>query len=77
MIFEKILLKLNECDEMSYKIGVCRLKTPLNRETPEMDNPVLNPQEIEENAERLEVMPNKKDEAIKPSTKAGHCPEMD
>lgn len=35
------------------------LKTPLNRETPEMDNPVLNPQEIEENAERLEVMPNK------------------
>jgi hypothetical protein len=37
------------------------------------DNPVLNPQEIEENAERLEVMPNEKDEAIKPSTKAGHC----
>jgi hypothetical protein len=38
-----------------------------------MDNPVLNPQEIEENAERLEVMPNEKDEAIKSSTKAGHC----
>jgi predicted transcriptional regulator len=37
------------------------------------DNPVLNPQEIEENAERLEVMPNEKDEAIKSSTKAGHC----
>lgn len=34
------------------------LKTPLNRETPGMDNPVLNPQETEENAERLEVMPN-------------------
>lgn len=39
------------------------------------DNPVLNPQEIEENAERLEVMPNEKDEAIKSSTKAGHCSE--
>jgi hypothetical protein len=31
-------------------------KTPLNGETPEKDNPVLNPPEIEENAERLEVM---------------------
>ena len=62
---------------MLYKIGVCRLKTPLNRETPEVDNPVLNLQEIEENAERLEVMPNEKNEAIKSSTKAGHCPEMD
>lgn len=31
-----------------YKIGEC--KTPLNGETPEMDNTVLNPQEIEENA---------------------------
>ena len=62
---------------MLYKIGVCYHKTPLNRETPEMDNPVLNPQETVENAERLEVMPNEKDEAIKSSTKAGHCPEMD
>ena len=76
-LFRKILLKYNECPDMLYKIGVCRLKTPLNRETPEMDNPVLNLQEIEENAERLEVMPNEKDEAIKSSTKAGHCPEMD
>ena len=40
-----------------------------------MDNPVLNPQETEENAKRLEVMPNEKDEAIKSSTKAGHCSE--
>ena len=37
------------------------------------DNPVLNPQETEENAERLEVMPNEQDEAISTSTKAGHC----
>ena len=68
----KLLSKINECDSMQYKCGSHR-KTPLNRETPEMDNPVLNPQEIEENAERLEVMPNEKDEAIKSSTKAGHC----
>ena len=74
---QEILLKYNECPNMVYKIGVCRHKTPLNRETPEMDNPVLNLQEIEENAERLEVMPNEKDEAIKSSTKAGHYPEMD
>lgn len=40
-----------------YKLG--EFKTPLNRETPKMDNPVLNPQEIGENAKRLEVMPNK------------------
>ena len=40
-----------------------------------MDNPVLNPQEIEENAERLTVMPNEKDEAINSDTKAGHCLE--
>ena len=35
-------------------------KTPLNREitNSDLDNPVLNLQEIEENAERLEVMPN-------------------
>lgn len=32
-----------------------RYKTPLNEETPEKDNPVLNPLEMEENAERLEV----------------------
>lgn len=55
-----------------YKLHLDPQKTPLNRETPEMDNPVLNPQEIEENAERLEVMPNEQDEAIKSSTKAGH-----
>lgn len=30
-------------------------KTPLNGETPEKDNPVLNPLEIKENAERLEM----------------------
>ena len=41
---------------MSYKYE-SHQKTPLNRET-YVDNPVLNPQEMEENAERLEVMPN-------------------
>lgn len=54
-----ILSRNNECDSMKYKYGDSHHKTPLNRETPGMDNPVLNPQEIEENAERLEVMPNK------------------
>ena len=54
----KILTSVNECKSMNYKCG-SRRKTPLNGETPEMDNPVLNPQEIEENADRLEVMPNK------------------
>lgn len=60
-----------------YKLHLNELpKTPLNRETPnKLDNPVLNLQEIEENAERLEVMPNEKAEAIKSSTKAGHCLE--
>ena len=72
-IFKDILKRNNECLSMSYKYE-SHHKTPLNRET-YVDNPVLNPQEIEENAERLEVMPNEKDEAIKSSTKAGHCPE--
>lgn len=57
-ILEGILSEVNECKTMDYKCG-SRRKTPLNGETPEMDNPVLNPQEIEENADRLEVMPNK------------------
>lgn len=66
----EILQKYNICDSMNYK---CCLKTPLNGEVPDnLGNPVLNPQEIEENAERLEVMPNTKGEAIKSSTKAGH-----
>lgn len=54
----KILTSVNECKSMDYKCG-SRRKTPLNGETPEMGNPVLIPQEIEENADRLEVMPNK------------------
>ena len=33
-----------------YKLGPDALKTPLNGETPIMDNPVLNSQEIEKNA---------------------------
>lgn len=70
-----ILYKYNECDSMFYKFDASRLKTPLNRENPKMGNPVLNPQETEENAERLTVMPNEKDEAIKSDTKAGHCSE--
>lgn len=31
----------NECESMKYKYDGCR-KTPLNRETPIQDNPVLN-----------------------------------
>lgn len=54
----EILTSVNECKSMDYKCG-SRRKTPLNGETPEKDNPVLNPQETEENAYRLEVMPNK------------------
>ena len=57
-IFIDILEKHNECESMKYKFNACHRKTPLNGETPEKDNPVLNPLEIEENAERLEVMPN-------------------
>lgn len=76
-LFQTILLKYNECDSMSYKLGLSsRRKTPLNRESPIKDNPVLNPQEIGENAKRLTVMPNEKDEAIKSDTKAGHYSEM-
>lgn len=38
----KILTSVNECKSMDYKCGSHR-KTPLNGETPEVDNPVLNP----------------------------------
>lgn len=54
----KLLTSINECKSMDYKCG-SRRKTPLNGEVPETDNPVLNPLETEENAYRLEVMPNK------------------
>ena len=75
-IIHRILKEINKCDSMRYKYGECRHKTPLNSKIPvNKDNPVLNLQEIEENAKRLEVMPNEKDEAIKSSTKAGHCSE--
>lgn len=57
-----------------YKLEWCSLNSVKQGKAIEAV-PVLNPQEIEENAERLEVMPNEKDEAIKSSTKAGHCPE--
>lgn len=42
--------------DCKYKLIKSSCKTPLNGETPEKDNPVLNPPEMEENAERLEVM---------------------
>lgn len=48
--FTDILNKYNHCKTMNYKILSSRHKTPLNGETPEMDNPVLNLQETEENA---------------------------
>ena len=48
--FTDILNKYNCCETMKYKILSGRHKTPLNGETPEMDNPVLNLQKTEENA---------------------------
>lgn len=54
----KVYILVNECKSMDYKCG-SRHKTPLNGGTPEKDNPVLNPQETEENADRLEVIPNR------------------
>ena len=57
-----------------YKLKWCSLNSVKQGKADEAV-PVLNPQEIEENDERLEVMPNEKDEAIKSSTKAGHCSE--
>lgn len=60
-IMQDILLRNNKCNSMDYKCG-SRRKTPLNGERSSgnnlMGNPVLNPLETEENAERLEVMPN-------------------
>lgn len=40
-ILYEILKSNNECESMKYKYDSCR-KTPLNRETPILDNPVLN-----------------------------------
>lgn len=49
--FYNIISKYNKCESMQYKYILCSSrKTPLNGETPEMDNPVLNLQETEENA---------------------------
>ena len=55
-LLRDILARNNKCNSMNYKYDSCH-KTPLNRES-YVDNPVLNPQETDENAERLEVMPN-------------------
>ena len=71
-IMYRILSENNKCDSMAYKCGKLSLNS-VKQGNSQVDNPVLNPQETEENAERLEVMPNEKDEAIKSSTKAGHC----
>ena len=73
-IMYNILSKNNKCDSMTYKCGKSSLNSVKQGNSLE-DNPVLNPQETEENAKRLEVMPNEKDEAISSSTKAGHCSE--
>ena len=49
--FYNIISKYNKCETMKYKYILCSShKTPLNGENPKMDNPVLNLQEIEENA---------------------------
>lgn len=47
--FTQILNKYNRCETMNYKI-MSSHKTPLNEGTPDVDNLVLNPLEIEENA---------------------------
>jgi hypothetical protein len=60
--------------DCAYKINWCSLNSVKQGKTKKVV-PVLNPQETEEKAKRLEVMPNEKDEAIKSSTKAGHCSE--
>lgn len=61
-------------DSMKYKIHKSLLNS-VKQENSKLDNPVLNPREIEEKAKRLDVIPNEKDEDIKSSTKAGHCSE--
>lgn len=73
-IMYKILSENNKCESMCYKYEKLSLNS-VKQGNSLKDNPVLNPQETEENAERLEVMPNEKDEAISSSTKAGHCSE--
>lgn len=47
--FQKILLNYNECETMRYKCGMSSLNS-VKRGNSQEDNPVLNPQEIEENA---------------------------
>ena len=61
-------------EDCKYKLDWYSLNSVKQGKTKEVV-PVLNPQEIEEKAKRLDVMPNEKDEAIKSSTKAGHCSE--
>lgn len=70
-LFQKLLERINECPDMIYKLGKSS-ENSVKQGNSQEDNPVLNPQEIEEDAKRLEVMPNERDEAIKSSTKAGH-----
>jgi predicted transcriptional regulator len=60
--------------DCAYKINWCSLNSVKQGKTKEVV-PVLNPQETEEKAKRLDVTPTEKDEAIKSSTKAGHCSE--
>ena len=59
-------------EDCKYKLKWYSLNSVKQGKTKEVV-PVLNLQETEEKAKRLEVMPNEKDEAIKSSTKAGHC----
>ena len=62
---------LNILNVLIYKLGKSS-ENSVKQGNSQEDNPVLNPQEIEEDAKRLEVMPNERDGAIKSSTKAGH-----
>ena len=59
-------------EDCLYKLKWCSLNSVKQGKAIEAV-PVLNLQETEEKVKRLEVMPNEKVEAIKSSTKAGHC----
>lgn len=57
--FQSLLLKHNKCTSMVYKCGKLSQNSVKQGNSLYEDNPVLNPLETEENAERLEVMLNK------------------
>lgn len=57
--FLNILNNIHVCPTLDYKLGKLSLNSVKQGNSSNEDNPVLNLEEIQENAERLEVMPNK------------------